>query len=209
GVLSVYVNADPTGERNAMAIDLKNRYRELQRRAAEEGPADRRRDWVVGLDSQMPVPNRVVLDDAPFVHPLLELLDEGRTAGVVLVSGDEARLLEWRLGRMQLASRMEQEEVEAPHERAGQIGGGPPGQYNTPMMEHRKARERDRAQRFLDRVAEAVAGLTGERRWERILVSAGDRWTDVLARKLPEQLQDLVLRDTRVLAGLDESGLLG
>jgi len=243
GVLSVYVNADPTGERNAMAIDLKNRYRELQRRAAEEGPADRRRDlvaaldrlgpeveglatsaesgrgrvafaalggdWVVRLDSQMPIPNRVVLDDAPFVHPLLELLDEGRTAGVVLVSGDEARLLEWRLGRMQLASRMEQEEVEAPHERAGQIGGGPPGQYNTPMMEHRKARERDRAQRFLDHVAEAVAGLAGERRWERILVSAGDRWTDVLARKLPEQLQDLVLRDTRVLAGLDESGLLG
>jgi hypothetical protein len=243
GVLSVYVNADPTGERDAMAIDLKNRYRELQRRVAEEGPAERRRDlvaaldrlgpeverlvtpaesgrgrvafaalggdWVVRLDSQMPVPNRVVLDDAPFVHPLLELLDEGRTAGVVLVSGVEARLLEWRLGRIQLVSRMEQDEVEAPHERAGQIGGGPPGQYNTPMLEHRKARERDRAQRFLDQVAQAAASRAGERRWERILVSAGDRWTEMLATKLPEPLRDLVLRDTRVLAGLDDSGLLG
>jgi hypothetical protein len=242
GVLSVYVNADPTGDRNAMAIDLRNRYRELQRRVAEEAPADRRRDvvaaldrlgpalerlatptesgrgrvefaalsgdWVVRLDSQMPVPNRVVLDDAPFVHPLLELLDEGRTAGVVLAAGDEARLLEWRLGRMRLVSRMEDEEVEAPHERAGQIGGGPPGQYNTPMLEHRKARERDRAQRFLDRVAAAVADLTGERRWERILVSGGGRWTDVLAGKLPEPLQHLVIRDTRVLAGLDDAGLL-
>jgi hypothetical protein len=242
GVLSVYVNADPTGDRNAMAIDLRNRYRELQRRVAEEAPADRRRDvvaaldrlgpalerlatptesgrgrvefaalsgdWVVRLDSQMPVPNRVVLDDAPFVHPLLELLDEGRTAGVVLAAGDEARLLEWRLGRMRLVSRMEDEEVEAPHERAGQIGGGPPGQYNTPMLEHRKARERDRAQRFLDRVAAAVADLTGERRWERILVSGGGRWTDVLAGKLPEPLQHMVIRDTRVLAGLDDAGLL-
>ncbi|MFD2353084.1 hypothetical protein ACFSTC_33055 [Nonomuraea ferruginea] len=111
GVLSVYVNADPGGDRNAAAIDLKNRYRELRRRVAEEGPAERRRevvaaldrlgpeveelatpiesgrgriafaalgdDWVVRLDSQMPVPNRVVLGDGPFVHPLLELLDEG------------------------------------------------------------------------------------------------------------------------------------
>jgi hypothetical protein len=242
GVLSVYVNADPTGDRNATAIDLKNRYRELQRRIAEDGPADRRRemvaalerlgteverlatptesgrgrvafaalggDWVVRLDSQMPVPNRVVLDDGPFVHPLLELLDEGRTAGVVLVSGDDARLLQWRLGRMQPVSRMAQEEIEAPHERAGQIGGGPAGQYNTPVQEHRKARERDRARRFLDQVAEAVAAMAAERRWERILVTGGDRWTDVLAAKLPEPLQDLVIRDTRVLAGLDDPGLL-
>ncbi|HET6532634.1 MAG TPA: VLRF1 family aeRF1-type release factor [Actinoplanes sp.] len=241
GVVSVYVNADPTGDRNATAIDLRNRYRELQRRVAEEGRAERRReiaaaldrlgpevgrlatpsesgrgrvafaalggDWMLRLDSQMPLPNRVVLDDGPFVHPLLELLDEGRTAGVVLVSADDARLLEWRLGRMQLVSRMEQEEIEAPHERAGQIGGGPRGQYNTPMLEHRQARERDRAQRFLDRVGETVAGMAGERRWERILVSGGDRWTEVLTGKLPESLQDLVIRDMRVLAGLDEAAL--
>jgi release factor family 10 len=242
GVLSVYVNADPTGDRNATAIDLKNRYRELQRRFAEEGPTDRRRamaaaldrlgseverlatptesgrgriafaalggDWLVRLDSQMSVANRVVLDDGPFVHPLLELLDEGRTAGVVLVSSDDARLLQWRLGRMQPVSRMAQEEIEASHERAGQIGGGPAGQYNTPAQEQRKARERDRAQRFLDQVAEAAAAMAGERRWERILVSGGDRWTEVLAGKLPEPLQDMVIRDQRVLAGLDDQRLL-
>ncbi|HEX5540032.1 MAG TPA: hypothetical protein VFX60_00460 [Micromonospora sp.] len=242
GVLSVYVNADPAGDWNATSIDLKNRYRELQRRIAEEGPAERRRevvavldrlgseverlatpaepgrgrimfaalggDWLVRLDSQMPVPNRVVLNDGPFIHPLLELLDEGRTAGVVLVSGDDARLLEWRLGRMRMVGGLEQEEVEAPHERAGQIGGGPAGQFNTPMLEHRRASQRDRAQRFLDRVAEAVAGMAGERRWERILVSGGDRWTEPLAGNLPESLQDLVIRDPRVLAGLDDSSLL-
>jgi hypothetical protein len=165
-------------------------------------------DWLVRLDNQMPVPNRIVLDDGPFVHPLLELLDEGRTAGVVLVSAEDARLLEWRLGRMEVAGRLEQEELEAPHERAGQIGGGPPGQFHTPMVEHRQARERDRAQRFLDRVAETVAGMAGERGWERILVSGGDRWTEVFAGKLPEPLRDRVIRDTRVLAGLDGAGLL-
>jgi hypothetical protein len=242
GVLSVYVNADPAGDHNAAAIDLKNRLRDLQRRVAEEGLADRTRevtaaleglrseveplatpsesgrgriafaalggDWMIRLDSPMPVPNRVVLDDSPFIHPLLELLDEGRTAGVALVSADEAQLLQWRLGRMELVSRLQQEEVEAPHERAGQIGGGPSGQYNTPMVEHRQARDRDRAQRFLDRVAEAVTGMAAERRWERILVSGGDRWTEVLAGKFPESLQELVIRDMRVLAGLDDAGLL-
>jgi hypothetical protein len=39
----------------------------------------------------MPLSNRVVLDAGPFIHPLLELLDEGRPAGVLLVSQDEAR----------------------------------------------------------------------------------------------------------------------
>src|SRR5690606_33609986 len=173
GVLAVNVNDDAARDPNATAIDRKNRYRELQRRIAEEGPADRRReitqaldrpapepaelatpfgsgrgrimfaalgdDWKMRLDSQMPVPNRVVLDDGPFIHHLLELLDEGRPAGVVLVSGDGARLLEWRLGRMREIDTLEQEGQEAPHERAGQPGGGPSGEYHAPMRAQRQA----------------------------------------------------------------------
>ena len=242
GVLSVYVNADPVGSWDATAIDVKNRYRELQRRVREDGPAGRSRgvvaalerlgpevehltspaepgrgrvlfaalggDWDVRLDSQMAVPNRVVLDDGPFVHPLLELLDEGRPAGVVLVSPADAALLEWRLGRLQPLSRLDQEEVEAPHERAGQIGGGPPGQFHTPMLEHRQARQRDWTQRFLDRVADVAATMAGERRWERILVSGGERWTEPVAVKFPAPLHDKVIRDARVLTGLDDGGLL-
>jgi hypothetical protein len=144
----------------------------------------------------------------PFVHPLLELLDEGRAAGVVLASAIDARLLEWRLGKLQVLSRLEREELEAPHERAGQIGGGPPGQFHTPMLEHRQARQRDRAQRFLDGVADVAGRMAGDRRWERILVSGGERWTEPVAGKLPEPLHQKVIRDTRVLTGLDEGGLV-
>lgn len=241
GVLSVYVNADPVS-REATAIDIKNRYRELQRRVKDDQPAGWSRDvvaalerlgpeverlasptepgrgrlafaaiaaeWVVRLDSQMPLPNRVVLDDGPFVHPLLELLDEGRPAGVVLASAADARLLEWRLGKLELLSQLEQEELEAPHERAGQIGGGPPGQFHTPMLEHRQARQRARAQRFLHGVAEVAGRMAGDRRWERILVSGGERWTEPVAAKLPEPLHEKVIRDTRVLTGLDEGRLV-
>jgi peptide subunit release factor 1 (eRF1) len=243
GVLSVYVGTEPGADPNLQgaAIDLKNRYSELQRRVADGGWGDRSRDvaaalerlrprvesltspvksgrskiwfaaltgdWELRLDSDMPVPSRVVLDDGAFIHPLLELLDEGRTAGVVLVSGEEARILEWRLGRLRPLTRMELEEVQAAHERAGQIGGGPGGQFHTPMREQAQSRDRDRSQKFLDQVVDVVTELAGERRWARILVSGGARWTESVAAGFPAQLQQLVVSDPRVLAGLDEPTL--
>ena len=243
GVLSVYVNADPRQHPNlqAVTIDLRNRFRELQQRVAQDADSDQSRDvaaalerlrsqiesvvsptasgrsriafaalesdWILRLGSAMPVANRVVLDDGPFIHPLLELLDEGRAAGVVLVSAEEARLLEWRVGSLQVLRRMEQQYVEAPHERAGQIGGGPEGQFHTPMRDQRQARERDRMQRFLDQVTKAAAELAGDRGWERILVSGGKRWTEPTVARLPQALRDKVFADARVLNGLDDVAL--
>lgn len=43
---------------------------------------------------------------------------------------------------------------------------------------------------------------------ERILVSGGERWTEPVAVKLPAPLHDKVIRDARVLTGLDDGGLL-
>jgi hypothetical protein len=241
GVLSVSLNADPSGDPNlaAAAIDLKNRFRELQRRIAADsdhsdetvaalerlwprvaeladpGASGRSRilfagledDRVLQLQCALPIATRVVLDDHPFIHPLLELLDEGRPAGVVLVSAEEARLLEWRVGSLQMLSRIEQQYVEAPHERAGHIGGGPRGQFHTPMREQRQSREHDRAHRFLDQVTTVAAGLAAERGWERILVSGGDRWTEPTVAKFPQALRDRIFADARVLSGLDGPAL--
>ncbi|MEO6795211.1 MAG: hypothetical protein ABI253_05520 [Mycobacterium sp.] len=243
GVVSVYVNADPRQDQNlqAAAIDLKNRFRELQRRVAGDAGSEHSRamtaalerlwpqlermvsptasgrgriafaalddDWIVRLESAIPVAPRVVLDDSPFIHPLLELLDEGRPAGVLLVSAEAARLFEWRVGSLQLLSSIEQQYVEAAHERAGQIGGGPQGQFNSPVREQRQARGRDRAQRFLEQVTTVAAGLAGERGWERILVSGGDRWTEPTVAGLPQPLRDKVFADARVLTGFDDAAL--
>jgi len=235
GVLSVYVNADFRHDPNLQAagIDLKNRFRELQRRVTEEAgdrsrpvaaalerlwpeveslasPMDSGRSriafaalgsgWVDRFESAMPVSPRVVLDDGPFLHPLLEQLDEGRTAGVVIVSADNAQLLEWRLGTLELVRELEQEYVEASHERSGQLGGGPPGQYHSPKREQQKDRARDRAERFLDEVATVAAGLADQRKWQRILVSGGDRWTSPMIERFPQPLRDKVFGDSRVLS---------
>lgn len=242
GVLSVYADTDRRHDPNlqATAIDLKNRFRELQRFAAQHASEDRRAvsaalerlwpqvadltsptvsgrsctvflaletDWVLRIESNMPVSNRLVLDSGPFIHPLLELLDEGRPAGVVLASADGARLLEWRVGSLQLLSQLEQPDVQAPHERAGQIGGGPQGQFHTPMREQRRARGQDRTQRFFDQVVEVATGLAGERGWERILVSGGAQWTEPVVARFPDRLRSRVYSDARVLSGLDDAAL--
>lgn len=243
GVLSVYVNTDRRQEPDlqSVAIDLRNRFRELQQRIADDAGSGRSRevrfalerlwpqierlasptasgrsrvafaalesDWILGLESAMPVANRVVLDDGPFIHPLLEMLDEGRAAGIVIVSAEEARLLDWRAGILQEVDQMEQEYVEAPHERAGQIGGGPAGQYNTPLREQRQARERDRTERFLDQVIAVAAELADERGWERILVSATEHLTELAISRFPQALRDKVFTDTRGINRLDEGAI--
>ncbi len=243
GVLSVYVNVDPGDGRDAAAIDIGNRLRELRNRVAStaHGPdrhlaaaldrvlpqveqltdprePGRSRIGFVGLsddrgefvrlNSAMPVPNRVVLNQGPFIHPLLELLDEGRPAGVVLASGKRARVLQWRLGRLQPLDSWEQQVVEASHERAGQIGGGPSGQFHTPMLEHRQGRARDRDERFVNWVGQRVVELSSQWGWERLLLSGGPRWTPILAGRLPRSLRQIVIQDTRVLAGLSHEKLV-
>ncbi|WP_241566787.1 MSMEG_1130 family ribosome hibernation factor [Mycolicibacterium elephantis] len=243
GVLSVYVKADPSQDPNLLAagIDLKNRFRELRRRASEGDGIERGRDvaaaldrlwpqvealvasavsgrgrivffaldsdWTMQFDSAMPVTPRLVLDSGPFIHPLLEMLDEGRRAGVVIITAEDARLLEWHLGSLRTVQSMENEYVEAPHERAGQIGGGPPGQFNTPVREQRKARERERIERFLDQAVEAAVKVAEENGWQRILVSGGDTWTEAAVSRFPATLRDKVLADSRVLSGVDDASL--
>jgi hypothetical protein len=243
GVLSVYVNADVSQDPNlrATAIDLKNRFRELQRRLSQTADSAHtsevvcalERLWphiedltspaasgrsrmafaslgtgsIMRLESAMPVTNRLVLDDGPFIHPLLELLDEGRPGGVVIVSAEAAQLLEWRAGSLQPVCRIEQEYVQAAHERAGQIGGGPAGQYHTPMREQRQSRERHRTQRFLEQVTTVAAELAEERGWERILVSGGERWTDPTVLSFPVAVRDKVIADDRILNGLSDAAL--
>lgn len=155
----------------------------------------------------MPVANRMVFDDSPFIHPLLELLDAGRAAGIALVSPERVRLLEWHNGSLQTLRQLEREHVEAPHERSSQIGGGPQGRFHTPMPEQQQARERGQAQRFLTQAATVMAESTDTRDWEQLLVCGGDRWTAATIQSLPPALRDKTFSDSRILNGFDDATL--
>lgn len=163
--------------------------------------------WLIRVSAQLPLPNRVVLDRSPFIHPLLELLDEGGPVGVVLASRGQARLLEWRLGELTALRELRSEVVEPPHERSGPVGSRPTARHGTPTGEQRNARDRDSASRFIDRTAAAAARLARERGWERMLVSAGEQLTDPLVEALPAGLREAAVPDPRVLIGIERTEL--
>jgi hypothetical protein len=158
--------------------------------------------WLTRVSAQLPLPNRVVLDRGPFIHPLLELVDEGAPAGVVLASRTEARLLEWRFGELTPLREMQADAAEPRHERSGPVGSRPASRYGTPTGEQRNARERDRAGRFIERVADTASRLAQDRGWERIVVSGGEQ-TDALVAALSPALRAMALPDPRVLVRLD------
>jgi hypothetical protein len=163
--------------------------------------------WVTRVATRLPLSNRVVLDRGPFIHPLLELLDEGGPAGVVLASRTEARLLEWRLGELVPLRELEADVAYIGQERSGPVGSRPARRYGTPTGEQRNARERAQAVRFIERVAGATSRLAHDRGWQRVLISAGERQTDSLVEALPSALRAMALRDPRVLLWLDSPAL--
>ena len=144
----------------------------------------------------------MVLDRGPFIHPLLELLDEGAPAGVVLASRTEARLLEWRLGELTPLREMQAEVPEPRHERSGPVGSRPASRYGTPTGEQRNARERDQAARFIERVAAAASRLARERGWKRILVSGGEQQPTARRGAAARAARDGAARSSRA-GGLD------
>lgn len=162
---------------------------------------------VTRFASQLPAPTRVVLDWSPFIHPLLELLDRGRPAGVLLASREEARLLEWRLGELTLLDTLVPDVVQAPHERKGPVGPTPTARQGSPKNEQQQTRERVQDARFVEQVASATSELASERGWESVLVSGGDRLTEPLTEALAPPLRDIAIRDPRLLLELDADSL--
>ena len=129
------------------------------------------RSEVTTFSTQLRLPNRVVLDSSPFIHPLLELLERGRSAGVVLLSADAADLFDWRLGGSHRVARITAESTTTPtpRPRTGAVAeNGPHARQITPLRDRKHDAARSR---LLATVAVEIERLAEERAWERILVS--------------------------------------
>ena len=245
GVLSIYIDA-ASGTRavghRPVAIEVKNRLTELERRIGSNGSSEHadalhqtlRRiapviddlvdprstgrghalfaglgaTDIVCFSSRLAVPNRVVLDPSPFIHPLLELLEVGRPAGVVLASGEGADILDWRFGELRSVTRVLADEPDQPRNRSGPlVTNGARAQQITPMREQQERRERERRLRQVGLIAAEICRVSEARHWERILVSGGERTTTPLVTALPDRLRRMTIRDPRHLVELDPSRL--
>jgi Bacterial archaeo-eukaryotic release factor family 10 len=153
---------------------------------------------VTFLTAPMPLPSRIVLDSRPFIQPLLELLDEGRPAGVVLVSAHATKLLDWRFGDLRPLARVTREFADDGGERPGPLdsGGARPV---TATRDQRSRREREQQTRWMEQVAAEVLHLADEQDWERIVISGDERLTRPLVDALPTRLRDVALLESRHL----------
>ena len=162
-------------------------------------------DVPIRFSTQLRLPTRVVLDDRPFVHPLLESLEQGRSAGVILVSRDVAEVLEWRHGELLNMARIVIEAAGL-RERPGPLATRAARHQQTTHV--RQRRSHDQRRRFVDRVASEVTELAADRGWERAIVSGDDRLTRPLGRALPEALRENAIHDPRHLIEIESRRLL-
>jgi hypothetical protein len=149
---------------------------------------------VISITTPMPLASRVVLDSRPFVRPLLELLDEGEPAGVVLTSAREIEVFDWRLGALRRLTRVTRE----PEEEQGPA---------TTPHDQRARRERERQLRWIEDFAADVSRLASELGWERLLISGDERLTGPLVEALPPDLRANALLDARRLHEHDQPAL--
>lgn len=159
------------------------------------------------FSSHLPFATRVVLDASPFIHPLLESLEAGRPAGVVLVGGNGADLLDWRLGDSRRVAHVEPEPRPAV-QRTGPVVGNPGrGQQVTPTREQQASRERDGQLRWLHGLAAEVFRCYEERGWQRLVVFGDERLTAPLIDGLPRWMRHVTYVDRRHVPSTDHSVL--
>ncbi len=131
---------------------------------------------------QVPFRERVVHHDRAYIRPLVAAYDEGRPAGILVVSRAGARLLEWSLGEI---DELERSEFDLTDDQIARSKSGPsPGNPQHPHHGHvNRERFEDRFdenhQRFLRTVVERVAATASERGWDRLVLSGPPKVREV------------------------------
>ncbi len=134
----------------------------------------------------MAVPRRpavAVTGPRPHLQPLVELLDDYRSRGVVIVGGEHARILDWREGQL---TEIEDREILITgdwRERKGPRNYDIPSGQSTSSSGRDQHEQRldDHRRRFVAEVSEVVRSAAGDHSW-RELVCFGEA----------EQLAELV-----------------
>lgn len=167
-----------------LALPPSERARGLSWFRTADGSLDRR------IALQLPPRDHVVvLDQRPFVSPLVDVADRGRPAGVVLIGGDAVRLLHWETGRI---SEPDQSLYEL---ELGNWRDHPGYAVRHPTRQHEAHEQRldERRQRFLREAAAAAAAKVAGLGWQRLLLIGEPGVADRFEQELPEPARERVI----------------
>jgi hypothetical protein len=152
---------------------------------------------------QLPLPNRVVLDETAYLVPLVAALDRGRPAGLVTVSLPEARVFEQRLGvAEELAAFVLEPDTSTWRELKGPAAANPAlPQHSAPQRDVFDRRVEEHRSRLLEAAGRRLEELAAHRAWEAAVVAGDPRLAQPLAELLERRGTEASLVE-RTLHGL-------
>lgn len=148
----------------------------------------------VSVRLQIPFRHRVVFHDAAYLRPLVAAYDEGRAAGIAVLSRTGARLLRWSFGE---AEELDRHRFQVFDEQLASDKAGPsPGNPQDPRqgVAHRDDFE-DRIEanhhRFLREVTDELIQVAANEGWDRVIVSGPPKVRAAAAELLPRDSDGL------------------
>ncbi len=137
----------------------------------------------VGL--QVPFADRVRFGSRPYLRPLVAAWDEGRSAGVVSLHRDGARLSEWKVGELTTLVDDEFDGADpAWREKKGPAGGNASGTHGLNHRERFADRVDENRRRFLASFASQVLDTADKLGWDRVVVAGDSRLRAVVSEPL-------------------------
>ena len=179
-------------ERELIALAPSERARGLAALVTPSRSLDHR------ITLQLPPVGHVVRwDRRPFISPLVDVADRGRSTGLVLVAGDAVRLLHWEAGRVEEpADSLYELELGQWRRYAAYAMANPArGQHTATHVASYDQRVDEWRARFLTTAARATAAMLDDLGWKRILVAAEGRAASAFARELPERAAERVVAE--------------
>lgn len=220
-------NPANTGDTPAWLVDLRNQLRDATqgesrdrrvalRRLSERvelemsvlDPNERGRGlaWFLTPDGELdrrfslqlsPRSTLVRWDERPYVSPLVDVVDRGRSTGLILVGAEAVRLLHWEVGQVaEPAHSLYEPEQRDWRDYDAYVGraGGSAAAVHVATFDQRLEEWR---QQFLTEAAAATSQQVTGLDWQRIVVAGDRRIADIFIEALPASVRD------RVIATLD------
>lgn len=141
-------------------------------------------DDVRKISLQVPIEDCAVLESTAYIRPLVTAMATSAPAGLVLVSRDGLRIIDYRYG---VAEEVEQSAFDLDTDDWRQMRGPGPGgtsQQNSTQTDRFQRRVDDNLRRFLHGAAPEVSKLAVTRGWTDVLLIGDVELTEVLASGL-------------------------